>query len=281
VLNVLNTAGTYSATVQTAAGTSGFKTSTPGAPTGFSTTAQTIANSAASSWINISQGAGGSIADGTYHFKLVYGNFSDFPANTAANFKRTNVGPDQVKTISAGGGTASVTLNSTASEFNGQVAVQFYGSSDGVNYWLQTCSGQSATWVVPYGSGGGNSGANPVCTLNSIVTSGTAAPNSNSTTMGYKLAWTEPGDVDVRYYAVYYADASAPTLSQGASAAQPQLIGTVPKGTTSFIDYMPNWYRIYNSSGGPYYGIVAVDREGNRSFGLCYNAGAGSSVSCN
>jgi hypothetical protein len=111
---------------------------------------------------------------------------------------------------------------------------------------------------------------------------GTAAPTANQTLQGYSLKWTSPSESDVRYYALYSRDDQAPPLAGvDAFQAQQYLIATVPAWSTSYLDYLPNWTRVYNGSAGPYYGIVAVDRLGNRSAPVCLRADTGGSVPCN
>jgi len=284
VLMVTATTGpTYSGSILVGGGTTKFKTSAPGSVSAFSAASVKIPNSSGV-YSPYSQGTGGSLADGTYWFCVVYANFSDFPANTPLNAKTTRC--QDVKSITvSGGGTASINIGTPISEFYGQVAVQIYGNGPATSQpsalYLQTCGGaygQSTTWIVPYGNG--FPGAGVTCVIKSLSNYGPIAPTYNTTVLGYRLNWTEPPDTDIRYYAIYYDDTAAPSLSLG-RAAQPQLIATVPKGTTSYLDYTPNWYRIYSHSGGPYYGIVAVDREGNRSAPVCLRGATGIGVTCN
>jgi hypothetical protein len=150
---------------------------------------------------------------------------------------------------------------------------------------LQTCRGASGTTVIlPVSNINGYQGQFS-CNIDSVGGAG-ALPGSNTTVRGYNLTWTKSSDDgaganDVRYYQIYSRDTAAPILSQGKYAAQQWLIATQPAGTTSYLDYTPNWKRIYASSGGPFYGIVAVDRLGNRSTAVCYNAATSATVSCN
>jgi hypothetical protein len=117
-------------------------------------------------------------------------------------------------------------------------------------------------------------------TLKSLA-AGPAPPNGNQTIVGYSLKWTASPDDDVRYYALYSRDDQAPPLTGvDAYQAQQYLIATLPASYTSYLDYLPNWTRIYNGGGGPYYGIVAADREGNRSAPVCLRADTGASVPC-
>jgi len=96
------------------------------------------------------------------------------------------------------------------------------------------------------------------------------------------LAWTASPSSDVRYYAIYERDRAAPVLNDNNPYNDQQyLIATVPGATTTFLDFLPNWWRLYNQNSGPFYGIVAVDRIGNRSAPLCLRADQGVAVACN
>jgi hypothetical protein len=114
------------------------------------------------------------------------------------------------------------------------------------------------------------------------VVAGALPPAGNSSVLGYQLTWTASPSTDVRYYAIYERDDQAPVLNDNKGYNDQQfLIATIPAGGTTFLDYLPNWWRIYNQSSGPFYGIVAVDREGNRSSPACMRADQGVAVSCN
>jgi hypothetical protein len=84
--------------------------------------------------------------------------------------------------------------------------------------------------------------------------------NHTETLWLYRLSWAEPEDTKVRYYNIYYSNLSNPV------AKQEYRIASVPKGTTSYIDWLAD-------TGSPgYYGITSVDRYGNE--GVIVTGGA-------
>jgi hypothetical protein len=73
----------------------------------------------------------------------------------------------------------------------------------------------------------------------------------------WKLTWTASTSSDVRYYNVFYGDGSAPPPTQ------PFLVDSPPVYETSYI----YWQVDPNST--PFFGIQAVDRQGNQSSMVC------------
>ncbi|MEA1925001.1 MAG: hypothetical protein U9M95_03940 [Candidatus Altiarchaeota archaeon] len=67
----------------------------------------------------------------------------------------------------------------------------------------------------------------------------------------YQLSWTEPGDSKIRFYNAYYSNQSNPP------ADQRHRFASLPAGSSTYLD----WVADPNSPG--YYGITAVDRQGN------------------
>lgn len=68
----------------------------------------------------------------------------------------------------------------------------------------------------------------------------------------YSLAWTEPDDLKIRFYHIYYAKASETLVED-----QQHRIASVPVGTSSFIDWLAD------PTEGAEYSVVSVDRYGN------------------
>jgi hypothetical protein len=276
ILKITDESGVFSASSQTGAGTTGFDRESPAAPSGLS--ADLIRIPTPNAPLTVSQTTGGSLSDGTYWVRVVYCNFSDFPAN---NFPEcTGTGAVSSVNVTGGGGKAALSI-STAKDMFGQMAEQIYvgGPSPGEpTERRQNCSGQSSTVVVPWFPDGYP--GQVTCTVTSVV-SGALPPASDTSVLGYKLTWTASSSNDVRYYAIYEDDSAAPRLDGvNAYTAQQYLIATVPANSTAFVDYLPNWRRIYNQNSGPFYGIVAVDREGNRSAAVCIRADDAGSVAC-
>lgn len=282
VIKITNTAGTFSSTNIVGAGTIGFDTTAPANATGFAATLYRIPAPVFN--YNLTPQTGGSLTAGTYWFKYVYCNYSDWPHDTLpVCTPPTNSGSQAIS-----GAQNSVNLQNSNTDGQGQIAYQVYACGPSVSECtetLQTCR-SAASSTVPYGiPSNGTQVGNFSCSIDSVAGSG-AFPSSNTTAEGYTLSWTKSTDDggganDVRYYAIYSRDTAAPIMSQGTYNAQQWLIATQPAGTTSYLDYTANWYRIYNSSGGPFYAIVTVDRFGNRSGATCYNAATSSTVSCN
>jgi hypothetical protein len=73
----------------------------------------------------------------------------------------------------------------------------------------------------------------------------------------WKLTWTASASSDVRYYNVFYGDGSEPPPTQ------PFLVDSPPVYETSYI----YWQADPNST--PFFGIQAVDRQGNQSSMVC------------
>jgi hypothetical protein len=278
ILTITNTSGVFTGTIIANSGTTGFDISMPQAPSGFAATLTRISTPNAP--FAVSQTSGGSLTDGTYWVRIAYCNFSDFPANTSPVC--TTTGGVSSVGIKGGGGNAAVSI-STAKDMFGQMAEQIYVGGPSPTEpaeTLQTCSGQSFSFVMVPWFPNGYPGQ-VTCTVTSVV-SGPAPPSSNDSIVGYKLAWTASPSSDVRYYAIYERDSAAPVLNDNNPYNDQQyLIATVPGATTTFLDFLPNWWRLYNQNSGPFYGIVAVDRIGNRSAPLCLRADQGNTVACN
>ena len=74
------------------------------------------------------------------------------------------------------------------------------------------------------------------------------------TTLGqYRLDWKEPANFIIRYYNIYYSN------SHVAEAVQNQRIASVPKGTSTYVDWLAD------PSRQGYYLITSVDTQGNES----------------
>jgi hypothetical protein len=273
VLKITNAAGAFSGEKVSEGGTTDFDRSPPAPPSGL--TASVVRLPTPGAPYSVVQAPGGSLPDGSYRVSLAYCNYSDFPANGAANARCTSAGPAQGATIKGGNGAAALTITGPRYEAYGQIAVQIFVCGPHPFRCPETLQ---ATVVLPMPPN-----ALPGQLIYTLKTlgAGTATPTANQTLQGYRLKWTAPPDNDVRYYALYSRDDQAPPLA-GADAYQAQqyLIATVPASYTSYLDYLPNWTRIYNESGGPYYGIVAVGRVGNRSAPMCLRADTGGSVPC-
>lgn len=69
----------------------------------------------------------------------------------------------------------------------------------------------------------------------------------------YRLDWKEPVNPMIRYYNIYYSNTST------AKAIQNQRIASVPKGTTTYVDWLADPSKI------GYYLITSVDTQGNES----------------
>ena len=277
ILQVSENAGVYAATSVAGAGTTGFVTTAPGAPGSLSVSEVRISRPNAP--MSLAQSSGGSLADGTYWVRVAYCNFADFPASTLP--RCTGPGPASSVNIKRGSGHAALKIT-TAKDMFGQVGEQFYvggPSPTETQETLQNCNGQSSNFViVPWFPSGYPGQVN--CTV-AAVSAGVMPPSSNVSVLGYNLSWTPSTSSDVRYYAIYESDSEAPSLNDNNPYNDQQyLIATVPAQVSSFLDYLPNWWRIYNQSGGPFYGIMAVDREGNRSSPLCFRADTQTAVAC-
>jgi hypothetical protein len=273
ILKITNAAGGFSGEKGSEAGTTDFDRSPLAPPSNFTASPERLPTPGAPQ--QIVQTTGGSLADGSYRVRLAYCNFPDFPANSAADARCTSTGPAQSATIKGGNGTGALTIMGMSSEAYGQIAVRVYACGPPPFACPETLQ---ATVVLPMPPN-----ARPgqlVYTLKSLGT-GTVAPAASQTLQAYSLKWTAPPDNDVRYFALYSRDDQAPPLA-GVDAYQAQryLIATVPASYTSYLDYLPNLTRVYNGSGGPYYGVVAVDRVGNRSEPVCLRADTGGRVSC-
>jgi len=277
ILKITDKSGVFSSTSQAGAGTAGFDRESPAAPSGLSS--QLIRIPTPNAPITVSQTTGGSLSDGTYWVRVAYCNFSDFPANTSP--RCTGTGAVVSVNVTGSGGKAALSI-STAKDMFGQMAEQIYvgGPSPGEpSEKLQKCSGQASTVTVPWFPDGYP--GQVTCTVTSVG-SGVLPSASNRSVLGYKLNWTASYSKDVRYYAIYEDDSAAPKLDGvNAYTAQQYLIATVPANSTNYVDYLPNWTRIYNQNSVPFYGIVAVDREGNRSSAVCIRADDGGNVPCN
>jgi len=274
VLSITHAGGAFTARSVSEAGTTRFDTTPPATPSGLHVSPVRLTPPAAPQ--NVVQATGGSLPDGNYRVQLAYCNYADFPANSAANAQCTSAGPAQSGWVKGGNGTGALTITGGNSEAYGQIAVRVYACGPAPF----TCSETpQATFVLPMPPNARPGQLN--YTLKSLA-AGPAPPRANQTVIGYSLKWTAPPDNDVRYYALYSRDDQAPPLTGvDAYPAQQYLIATVPASYTSYLDYLPNWTRIYNGKGGPYYGIVAVDRAGNRSAPMCLRADTGASLPCN
>lgn len=292
--------------MQVGGGTVGFDVTAPANATSLAATLTRMTPPSAGSQ-NMQSSTGGSMTAGTYWFRNAYCNYSDYPATTAANLECTTAGTGASVVVPASGLVLYDNATGNNDEAQGETAIPVYGcgpSATECTETLQTCTVfGGAGFGTQSVSGGGNTlvftfppnwlsgrlkgtgSGEPACEITSIA-AGAALPGSNASVVGYNLTWTKSTDDggganDVRYYLIFSRDTAAPILSGNQYSAQQWLIATVPAGTTSFLDYTPNWYRIYNSSGGPFYGIETVDREGNISAGSCYNAATSSSTACN
>ena len=277
VLKIVRSGATFTPTIERGAGTTRFDASAPANVTVLTTTQEAIGTPAIPE--SLSQGSGGSLADGTYWFRVTWCNFSDFPANATANAKCTAAGTIASLAVSGGGGTASISFGAPENQMFGQVAVRIYGEGPSAseppagNFKLQTCSGESSTAILPWPPNGTPTKFD--CTINSIAAG--AAPGTDNTVQGYTLAWTKPADTDLRHTLIYYRDDAPPIVS--GDEAQKYLIATVPPSTTSFLDYLINQFDA--GSARPYYGLVTVDRLGNKSAGVCRRTNPDASATCN
>jgi len=274
VLKITNITGVLSGEKVSEAVTTDFDRSPPAPPLNFTASPQRLATPGAP--YSIAQAPGGSLPDGSYRVKLAYCGYSDFPANSAANAQCTSAGPAQTGWIKGGNGTGALTITGQTSEAYGQIAVRVYACGPAPFPCSET---PQATFVLPMPPKAAPGQVNYI--LKSLA-AGPAPPTVNQTLQGYSLKWTASPDNDVRYYALFSRDGQAPPpTGLDAYQAQQYLIATVPASYTGYLDYLPNWTRIYNGSGGPFYGIVAVDRGGNRSAAVCLRADTGGRVSCN
>jgi hypothetical protein len=274
VLKIAHAAGAFSAEKVSEAGTMDFDRSAPATPSGFSASLERL--SAPGAPYSVVQAKDGSLPDGAYWVRLAYCNYSDFPANSAANARCTPAGPARSATIAGGNGTAALAITGQNSEAYGQTAVQIYACGPRT---FSCPENAQETIVLPMPP---NARPGQLIYTLKTLTAGAAPPAANQTLQGYRLKWTAPADNDVRYFAIYSRDDQAPPLTNtDPYTAQQYLIATLPAGYNTFFDYLPNWTRMYNASDDPYYGIVAVDREGNRSAPACLRADTGTSVPCN
>jgi hypothetical protein len=274
VLSITHAGGAFSARTVSEAGTTHFDTTPPATPSGLN--ASPVRLTAPDAPQSVVQTSGGSLPDGSYRVRLAYCNYSDFPANSAANARCTTAGPAQSGTIKGGNGTGALSITGRDSEAYGQVAVQVYACGPPPFGCPETLQATFVLAMPPNARPG-----QLIYTLKTLG-AGAAPPTANQTLQGYSLKWTSPSESDVRYYALYSRDDAVPRLAGvDAYQAQQYLIATLPAGCTSYFDYTINWTRADSGAGGPYYGIVAVDREGNRSAPACLRADTGASVPCN
>lgn len=274
IVGVTNTAGVFSNS-SNRIGEVNFDLTAPAPVTSVSSTQSNVGTPAA---LSISSTPGGStLGAGKYWFRPTYVRYSDAPANLTP--VETVVGPVVSITIAAN---ATINLSSSSTDMIGQEALRVYGGFSNTtepSLFLQTCNGLSATikLTVPQAPASGGSAAG--CDITSLASS--LSPSSGTVRRGFTLAWTAPADVDVRYYAIYYRDGSAPPVNNIGHndalrlAAQPYLIATVAAGTTSWLDYAAN-----AATSNPHYAVVAVDSQGNYSTGVCVQAN-NSADTCN
>jgi hypothetical protein len=274
VLKITHGADTFSAEKIYKAGTMDFDRSAPAPPSGFAASVERLPTPGAP--YSVEQGKDGSLPDGTYSVRLAYCNYSDFPANSAANAVCTAASPALSATISGGNGTGALAITGQSSEAYGQTAVRIYACGP---HPFSCPEKPQATVVLPLPP---NARPGQLIYTLKTMSAGAAAPSPAQPLVGYRLNWTAPADNDVRYFALYCRDDQAPPLLHtDPYKAQQYLIATVPASYTSYLDFLPSWTRIYSGKEGPYYGVVAVDRVGNRSAPVCLRADTGASVSCN
>jgi hypothetical protein len=274
VVSITHDGGAFSGRTVSDAGTTHFDTMPPAPVSGLTASVVRLAMPGVPQIVV--QTTGGSLPDGSYRVKLAYCNYSDFPANHEGNARCTIAGPVQSGTIEGGNGTGALNITGGNSEAYGQIAVEIYACGPPPFRCPETLQATSVLPMPPNARPG-----QLTYSLKSLG-AGSAAPAANQTVQGYNLKWTAPPDDDVRYFALYSRDDQAPSLAGvDAYQAQQYLIATVPAGTTSYFDYTINWTRVYSGEAGPYYGIVAVDREGNRSAPVCLRADTGGTVACN
>jgi hypothetical protein len=117
--------------------------------------------------------SGGSIADGTYYFKITYANRNG----------ETTASPTRTVTVSGGGGAARINVGEADQVWgSGTYCFKVYASTDNVNFYLQTPNPVSSAFMatstchyVALGSFGAR--------LTSLTFSGSNPPTSNTATI--------------------------------------------------------------------------------------------------
>lgn len=147
----------------------------PGTASGTATAPSTMPDASATL-------SGGSIADGTYYFKITYFNKNG----------ETTASPTKTLVVSGGGGLARVYVSQADTNWQtGCYGYLVYASNDNVNFYAQTPSGTVADFELTNANGGAPAGktghyvalGSTGARFNSLTFSGTLAPTTNTATI--------------------------------------------------------------------------------------------------